>query len=137
MNFVLVLSAFVFSALNGCKQNPVDAKPENRSPVILSLTVFPDVVKPSDSLIVVCNATDPDGDTLVYDWYTSGIVRIKGLRDWDCCAIFNTHENSQIFFAPDSVHISGPQDTLWVQCAARDRKGGMDVKLIHFIVEQN
>jgi hypothetical protein len=73
-----------------------------------------------------------DDDTLVYDWYTTGIVRIKGLPSWDCCAIYNTFEHSHIFYAPDSAHVSAPQDTFWVQCAARDGKGGQDVKLIHF-----
>jgi hypothetical protein len=120
-----------------CDDNPVNGKSENHSPIILSLTVFPEVVKTSDSLIVICNAIDPDGDTLVYDWYTTGVVRIKGLPSWDCCALYNSYENSQIFYAPDSAHVSTPQDTFWVQCAVRDRVGGQDVRLINFIVKQD
>ena len=68
----------VFLLLNlSCGDDSI-VKPENHKPQILSLTVFPEVVKPSDSLIVICNAFDPDGDTLVYDWITTGVVRIKG-----------------------------------------------------------
>lgn len=128
-----ILSVFALLNIICCNDNPVDGKSENHSPVIFSVVVFPEVVKPSDSLIVICNATDSDGDTLVYDWYTTGVVRIKGARP-NQPALFNTYENSRIFYAPDSIHVSAPQDTFRVECAARDRKGGMDVQIVHFIV---
>jgi hypothetical protein len=138
MRELVYIVAVILNLQLGCKDNPINSeKHENRSPIIILLTVFPEVVKPSDSLIVVCNATDPDCNTLVYDWYTTGIVRIKGLPSWDCCSIYNTFDNSQIFYAPDSLHISTPQDTFWVQCATRDGKGGQAVKLIHFIVKSD
>ncbi len=114
--------------------NPV--KSENRNPVILSLTVFPETVNPNDSLIVICNAIDLDGDTLVYDWYADGIIRIKDLPWWACCARFNTYENSQIFYAPDSIYVVAPQDTFTIECAARDGKGGQVSEHIKFIVKQ-
>jgi hypothetical protein len=115
--------------------NPV--KPENSNPVIFSLVAFPEIVKPNDSLIVICNAIDPDGDTLVYDWYAEGIIGIKGLPWWGCCARFNTHENSQIFYAPDSIYVAVPQDTFRIEVAARVGKGGQVSKHIKFIVKQN
>ena len=114
--------------------NPV--KPENQEPVILSLAVFPEIVKPNDSLIVICNAMDPDADTLVYDWYTTGVVKIKGALP-GLPVLFNTHENSRIFYAPDSQFVSAPQDTFWIECAARDGKGGQVSEIITFIVKQN
>jgi hypothetical protein len=116
-----------------CNNNPVEVKQENREPVILSVTVFPEIVKPHDSLIVICNAYDPDGDTLVYDWITTGVVRIKGAFG-DDFSLYNTYENSRIFYAPDSLHVSSPKDTFWVQCFARDRKGKSTAKIIHFTV---
>ncbi len=128
---ILILLSTILLAQNNCDDNPV--KPENRSPVILSLTAFPEVVKPNDSLIVICNATDPDGDTLVYDWITSGVVRIKGAIG-DENFLYNTYENSRIFYAPDSMHVSAPQDTFRIQCFARDRKGKSDAEIINFIV---
>ena len=133
--FLLIIS-FSFLALSTCDENSIGSNSENRNPVILSLTAFPDVVNPNDSLIVICDAFDPDADTLVYDWYTTGVVKIKGARDYEH-ALFNTHENSRIFYAPDSVYVTAPQDTFWVECAVRDRKGGQVSQIIRFIVRQN
>ena len=133
-NLFLLLYFILLLSLNNCDDNPV--KTENRNPVILSLTVFPEVVKPNDSLIVICNATDPDGDTLVYDWITSGVVRIKGAIG-DDNFLYNTYENSRIFYAPDSTHVSAPQDTFRIQCFARDRKGKSDAEIVFFIVRQD
>ena len=126
--FMLLLIVF---CIVSCDDNSIKPENENQRPVIFSLTIFPSIVGPNDSLIVICNAFDPDGDTLVYDWSTTGVVRIKGYNHpW----LFNSRNNSQIFFAPDSQNISFPQDTFWVQCFARDRKGGEDGVLTTFIV---
>ena len=133
MKHVVIPIVFAMSVLAGCKDdNP--ASPGNRSPVISRVTIFPEVVGPSDSLVVVCSASDPDGDSLVYDWYSlSGdIVKIKGCN---CMVLYNTHQNSQIFYAPDSMYVAFPQDTFGIECAVRDRKGGGDVSgLLRFIV---
>ena len=124
---VLLLANFA------CKDNPVDSgKTENHSPVIFSVTVFPEVIGPTDSAIVICNAMDPDGDTLVYDWITDGRLNIKG-APYYAHEEYNTYENSQIFY-PNSV--SSPVDTAWVQCFARDRKGGSVARVVQFIVRQ-
>lgn len=115
-----------------CNDNPVGGKPENRSPVILSLTVFPDAIGPSDSAIVICNAYDPDGDTLVYDWFSDSRIKIEGAfgdQDW----LYNTFENSRILY-PKNVNT--PIDTPWIQCFARDRKGKSDSRIVHFFVRQ-
>lgn len=130
----ILIAMFVLLNISSCNESPVEVK-ENKEPVIFSLVAFPDVVYPNDSLIVICNAYDPDADTLVYDWITSGsIVRIKGSNHpW----LYNTKENSQIFYAPDSQFVSAPQDTFWIQCAARDGKGGQVSEVIKFIVKQN
>jgi len=130
----LILLMMVMLLTINCDENPV--KPENHNPIIFSLVAFPEIVNPNDSLIVICNAIDPDGDTLVYDWYTTGLVGIKGAFP-GVPARFNTHENSQIFYAPDSISVMAPQDTFWIVCAARDGIGGQVSKLINFIVKQN
>lgn len=109
-------------------------QPQNNNPEILSLDVFPDVVKPSDSLIVICEAIDPDGDTLVYDWITTGVVRIKGSNYH---YLYHTSENSRIFYAPDSSHATAPQDTFWIQCVVRDVKGGGIGEIVRFVVKQD
>jgi hypothetical protein len=130
----------VLLSIIGCNDNPADdGKTQNRNPVILSVTIFPQVVAPSDSLIVICNAVDPDGDTLVYDWYSlsGSIVRIKGARP-GAFVLYNTPENSRIFYAPDSQYVVAPQDTFGLECAVRDLRGGTDVSgLLRFIVTRN
>lgn len=125
-NLIIML---VLMSISCSDDNPVDNKPENHRPVILSLTVFPNIIGPSDSAIVICNATDPDGDTLVYDWITDARLRINGANPPDDTRLFNTFENSRIFY-PTTLAI----DTVWVQCFARDRKGKSDTKLIIFNV---
>jgi len=134
MKKLVYIAAVVLSLQLGCKDDPVTPdKPENRSPVIFSLTVFPEVVSPSDSLVVICNAMDQDADTLVYDWYTSGVVRIKGALP-GLPVLLDTYENSRVFYAPDSQHAAAPQDTFRVECAVRDVKGGQAVETVSFIV---
>jgi hypothetical protein len=128
MKKLLLLLTIILLNIN-CDDNPVEGKAENRSPVIFSLTVFPDVIGSSDSAIVICNAYDPDADTLVYDWITDAKLRIKGANPPGDTRLFNTFENSRIFY-PTQFAI----DTVWVQCFARDRKGKSDAELVLFIV---
>lgn len=130
----LLLLILLFNCFNCNKESPV--QPKNHNPEILSLDVFPDVVGPSDSVIVICEAIDPDGDTLVYDWITSGVVRIKGAFS-DDHFLYHTSENTRIFYAPDSLHVTAPQDTFWIQCFARDVKGGSAAGIVLFIVKQD
>ena len=132
---IIMFIAITISSISSCKDNTIQPKfNETRNPVILSLSVFPKFVKPNDSLIVICNAMDPDADTLVYDWYSLTGAKIKGT--W-LPALFNTHENSQIFYAPDSLYGSAQQDTFRIECAARDGKGGQVSEHVYFIVKQN
>jgi len=44
----------------------------NRRPVITSLEAEADWTAPLDTLQVTCNASDPDGDELSYEWTTTG-----------------------------------------------------------------
>jgi hypothetical protein len=44
----------------------------NNPPTINSLVANADWITPSGSLQVACNATDPDGDVLSYEWTTDG-----------------------------------------------------------------
>lgn len=46
----------------------------NHQPVVTSLQAEPDRVPPLGSCQIVCNATDPDGDKLSYNWSVSGGV---------------------------------------------------------------
>ena len=46
--------------------------PINRRPIITSLEAEAEWTIPSGSLQVTCNASDPDGDELSYEWITTG-----------------------------------------------------------------
>jgi hypothetical protein len=104
----------------------------NRRPVILSVTVFPSVISPTDSAIVVCNAMDPDADPLVYDWVTDSRLRFKGGLATDRSR-YNTYDNAQVVY-PD--YVKAPVDTPWVECSARDRRGKSASRIVTFIVRQ-
>jgi len=127
---ILLLGLTIIIALNTCSENPVKSK--NNSPVIFSLTVFPEFIGSSDSAIVICDAMDPDGDTLVYDWITDGRLKIKGGQG-DGHFLYNTYENSRIVY-PKNINNRPSIDTVWVQVFARDRKGKSDAEIVLFIV---
>lgn len=55
-----------FLLFAGCGDD--GAGPNNRAPVIQSLTADPEVVGTSESTVLHCAATDPDNDVLVYSW---------------------------------------------------------------------
>jgi hypothetical protein len=134
-----VVAALLLAAMLGTGRDAAtasrDGSPgsDNHSPVIVALKAFPDRVRASDSIIVICRAVDPDADTLVYDWITDGRLRIKG-APLGAHARYNTHANSQVFF-PQAV--AAPTDTAWVQCIARDRRGKSDHRLLRIVVRQH
>jgi hypothetical protein len=81
---------------------------------------FPDDVGPTDSSVVVCEATDVDGDTLVYDWFTDSRFTIKGYPP-TVLEIYGTTSNAHVFYRN---YVSPTDTTAWVQCIVRDLKGG-------------
>ncbi len=125
--WALLLAAAIAAS---CAEDPA-TRPQNGRPVILALTAFPEDLCGSDSILVVCQATDPDNDTLGYDWFTDGRLKIRGVPEglhFD----YNTHEPFQVFY-PDILH--APVDTVWVQCIARDRLGmPSKAEVIHFVI---
>ena len=123
MKLIFVLSLCIILLINCDQGNPVQS--QNNDPEIISLEAFPNLVNPLDSFIVICNAIDPDGDTLVYDWITGGRLKIKGTNDFDS---YHNKKNTQIFYTPDTVYHY--VDTLGIWCDVRDVKGGGDSKFI-------
>lgn len=123
--------ALVFSASAAACGHDNPVTPNNRSPAISSLTAFPTAIGPGDSAIVICQATDPDGNALVYDWLTDGRLIIKGNQSNDP-ELYNSPYNTQVFYhGPVS-----PFDSAWVECTVRDGKGGADVRLVNILVNQ-
>jgi hypothetical protein len=95
--------------------------PTNHPPVIINLVAFPDTIGLSDSTVVVCTASDPDGDSLVYDWETDARLNIDGNSTWD--KFFNNQPSPQHTF--HNANLPNPiNDSAWVYCAVRDPRGG-------------
>ena len=112
------------SVLAGCNEEPprpTPLIPQNHPPVITGLEAFPDTIGPSDSVVVVCSATDPDGDSLVYDWQTDARLNIQGTPTWNK---YLNHQPSprHTFY---NANLPNPiNDSAWVYCETRDPKGG-------------
>ena len=96
-------------------------QPGNRSPVVQSLVAFPTTLGPGDSAIVVCGATDPDGDTMVYDWSSDCRLLKKG----DGRGGFTIYEQGRSLVVYAGACNRAPIDTGWISCDVRDHKGGM------------
>jgi hypothetical protein len=127
---LLVLVCLAVSASACGRNDPV--KPVNHNPVIRSATVFPSTIGLNDSAIVVCDASDPDADSLVYDWITDDRIRLKGARPGDPF-LHNTSFNAEVIYAQI---VSAPTDTAWVECKVRDRRGGADSRTLQIILHQ-
>ena len=104
--------------IGACREFPV--RPANRSPVISYVVAFPSVLGSADSAIITVFASDPDGDALVYDWYSDSRMVFKGqspnLHDF-----YNSPNRSQVVYRSAW---SLDDSTAWVRCAVRDGRGG-------------
>jgi hypothetical protein len=107
------------AGIGGCRDYPT--KSIYHSPVISSVTVFPSIIGQGDSVLVTVYASDPDGDALVYDWFTDSRLIIKDAPGE--LMLYNTASNSHVFYRSTYVPRS---DTAWVSCYVRDGRGGMD-----------
>jgi hypothetical protein len=114
----IVAVCFLAPLLGSCSKFPT--LPANRNPVLVSVEASVDSLGPADSLVVTVHATDPDGDELVYDWFTDGRLIIKGARPGDTSR-YNTVAASQTFYRSAVIPYNG---TAWVSVYARDRVGG-------------
>jgi hypothetical protein len=83
-------------------------------PVITSLVADPDWVTPSGSIEVTCNATDPDGDELSYEWTaTAGSISGTGaVVNWTAAQEVGIYDitvvarDSDGDAVTDSLHVS-------------------------------
>jgi hypothetical protein len=129
----LTLALLLCASVGGCADEPTKpTKSQNRNPVIQTLIAFPTAIGPGDSTLVMCNATDPDGDALVYDWITDSRLVIQGKQAADH-ALYDSPSSSHVFYHGPWP---GLPDSAWVQCIVRDHKGGADGRLITILVNQ-
>lgn len=112
----LLMGLGVLACLSSCGvKTPLE--PVNRSPVVQSLIAFPASISPGDSAVVVCHATDPDGDGVVFDWFWYGRLN-TGLSDGSALNRGNT------LVVRAGTGGAAPVDTGGVSCFVRDRRGG-------------
>jgi hypothetical protein len=115
----LFLVAFLFAVV-GCQKYVT--QPIYRRPVISSVVAFPTVLGPGDSTIITVFATDPDGDSLVYDWDAYNGLIIKDARPGSPTSLYNTRSPARVFYRSTTwPHLT---DTAFVWCSARDQRGG-------------
>ena len=113
---------FLWGCVGAC-----DGLEENHRPRLHSLIANPDSLDGSgDSTTVVCVATDPDGDRLVFDWITDARLIIKGVNP-NQNHLYNSPNNTQVFYRSA---VAAFDDSGWVQCYARDRRGMSASRLI-------
>ena len=126
-----VLGILLATILTSCNEN--STKVENNDPILKSLRAFPSIVNSGDSVIVICEAVDPDGDTLFYDWFTDSRLKIQGAGS-DYFYLYNTRENTRIVYPTKKK--DEPTDTAWISCSVRDGIGGQSLsKTVKIIVE--
>ena len=116
---IALLGLVVALGLAGCRDYPT--KSTYHSPVISSGTVVPTIIGQGDSVLVTVYASDPDGDALVYDWFTDSRLVIKDALGQ--VMLYNTASNSHVFYRSTSAAYN---DSAWVRCEVRDGRGGMD-----------
>ena len=90
-------------------------RPTNHPPVGVTLSVFPEIIAPGDSAIVICAGADPDGDPLMYFWFSDCRLVKKGASSFD---YYHTPQGRLVVY-PGSC-IDAPIDTGWVSCEVSD-----------------
>lgn len=121
---VLLCSVSLAGSVLGaaCKKQPTGfILPPNNPPAMDSLIASPSTLGAGESTMVRAYATDPDGDRLVYDWFTDSRLKINGALPWDN-SLFNTDSSWRGVHNADLPNRIN--DTAWVRVRARDGKGG-------------
>jgi hypothetical protein len=106
---MVIVTAMMFLA-------PSCTTPTNSRPVITSLEAEPEEVITLGSCQITCNASDPDGDALSYEWTATGgnISGIGAVVNWT---------------APQEV------GTYNITVVVKDGYGGQDIRFVPLIVK--
>jgi hypothetical protein len=127
MGALLVLAAVV--GIGACEKYPT--RPVNRRPTISSVVAFPTVLGLGDSTLVTVFATDPDGDTLVYDWDAYNGLVTNHAPYPPTSYLFHTSSRSRVFYLERKP---ATYDTAFIWCRVRDVKGGSASRQVLFVL---
>jgi len=107
-------------------------QPVNRSPVVQSLIAFPVSISSGDSAVVVCQATDPDGEPVLFDWFSDCRLIKQGASGQ-----LTTYSRGNTLVVYAGACARAPLDTGWVSCDVRDgRGGGAHAGTIRIVIRQ-
>lgn len=126
------LALALAAGLEACDTaTPLQPVHRNHVPVVQSLTAFPTTLAPGDSAVVVCSATDADGDRLYFDWYSDCRLLKKGSRGGDIL----TGPPQLVVYAGTCGQV--PLDTGWVHCEVWDGKSGfVEAGTVRIVIRQ-
>ncbi len=94
LRFIGALIALAMAVWLSCGKDDKATDPQNRPPVITSVTADPDTFYMGNSTIITVIASDPDGDALNYNWEAHGqdLLPIGGgsntMEFTNCCPVF-------------------------------------------------
>jgi len=123
---IILLLAFLATS-PACGSKPV--APVNHRPIVTGASVIPPVVLLGDSALIVVSADDPDGDSLVYDWYADGRFRLKDAALGT--TRYSSPSDSQVIYY---VHAVAPLDTGRIAVFTRDTSGLDAGILVQFLI---
>lgn len=116
---VLCLCMLSMGSCAGKDKDPV--KPRiNHPPRIDSVEVIPGPVALFDSVTIICHAVDPDGDSLVYDWFSQTPLWIAGAPQKVYLYGTTSNERAVYYAGPASSASSVP-----MQVFARESVSGL------------
>ena len=126
----LVVLALATCAVACRTTTPLQPVPRNEPPVVQSLLAFPTTIGVGDSAVVVCSATDPEGETLVYHWSSDCRLLKKGGSGDDVYSL----DRALVVCA--GACNRAPVDTGWVYCEVGDRHGEARAGVVRIAVRQ-
>ncbi|NPE31463.1 hypothetical protein HNV12_26600 [Methanococcoides sp. SA1] len=109
----LIIIILTILIIVNCKNG---TKSKNESPVISSIIANPSTLGFDEVSVITCNATDPEGDNLTYNWQsTHGTISGDGT----------------------SINWRSPntEGTYTVSCSVEDENGGKDNQNVDIVVE--
>jgi len=106
--FFCFLLLGLFMVIHSCDDGPTEA--QNRRPVIAGIVAAPDSMTLGDSSFVTCFASDPDGDSLTFEWTLLNTGTIRETEEPNVIKVFGIFNTIPV---------------LEIKCRVTDGRGGV------------